>query len=915
MAKKAQLSHKDIEKRLKIFTETIVPVDEIGYQLLYSFGKSEADIRRYKEGKGILKSFDGLLIKGLFCYRPTTSMLLMQTLEQLKDNVQVIKASPNIIAVSDGETILAYDTEERETFERSLIKLCYDYAFFYPLMGIKKYRPVDESPADRRAAEKLAKLHDELRAYNEFSTDCDIHDLNIFIARLLFCFFAEDSGIFEKDLFTRSIIQYTNPDGSDISEYLDDIFNIMDLKERREDTAQIVSQFPYVNGGLFSKRIKIPRMGQRARKIIIECGGLDWQDINPDIFGSMIQAVVNPDERANQGMHYTSVPNILKVINPLFLDNLRATYQELKDIADREKRMFVVGSISKNQLSSTLKNTIKSCKKLLSRMSKIKFFDPACGSGNFLIITYKMLRILEMDIFKLIEECSEQKSLDIFSSCISLEQFFGIELLDFPHEVAMLSLWLAEHQMNVKLFKEFGVNTQALPLRNITQIVCGNACRLNWNSVCPHTTEEEVYIFGNPPYLGSRNQDGRQKADMEVVFKNDYGSLDLIAAWFLLGAKYIANTNAKCAFVSTNSICQGLQVGLLWERIFELPVEIAFAYQSFKWKNNAKYNAAVTVVIIGLTSTKVQKLLIDSNNNKRVVSNITPYLNEGASLIVKSENQPISAGFPQMNFGNMPADGGLLLFSTEEKNAFIIQEPNSSQFFRPIFGSEEFINGKERWALWLAEHDVEDFSTMPLIQHRINKVREIRRKSSRPQLSEIPHLFAQITQPQNINFIIVPSVSSETREYIPMGYLDKRYLASNLCMVVGTDDISIFGILSSRIHMVWVKIIGGKLKTDYRYSAKICYNTFPFPNISEKKKQQIAEAAENILIMREGYPDKTLATLYDPEKMPDDLRKAHHLLDDVVESCYPGYPFTSDEARLESLFKLYEKLTGYERRH
>lgn len=615
MAKKAQLSHKDIEKRLKLFKETIVPVDEIGYQLLYSFGKSEADIRRYKEGKGILKSFDGLLIKGLFCYRPTTSMLLMQTLEQLKDNVQVIKASPNIIAVSDGETILAYDTEERETFERSITKLCYDYAFFYPLMGIKKYRPVDESPADRRAAEKLAKLHDELRAYNEFSTDCDIHDLNIFIARLLFCFFAEDSGIFEKDLFTRSIIQYTNPDGSDISEYLDDIFNIMDLKERREDTAQIVSQFPYVNGGLFSKRIKIPRMGQRARKIIIECGGLDWQDINPDIFGSMIQAVVNPDERANQGMHYTSVPNILKVINPLFLDNLQATYQELKDIADREKRMFVVGSISKNQLSSTLKNTIKSCKKLLSRMSKIKFFDPACGSGNFLIITYKMLRILEMDIFKLIEECSEQKSLDIFSSCISLEQFFGIELLDFPHEVAMLSLWLAEHQMNVKLFKEFGVNTQALPLRNITQIVCGNACRLNWNRVCPHTTEEEVYIFGNPPYLGSRNQDGRQKADMEVVFKNDYGSLDLIAAWFLLGAKYIANTNAKCAFVSTNSICQGLQVGLLWERIFELPVEIAFAYQSFKWKNNAKYNAAVTVVIIGLTSTKVQKLLIDSNNH------------------------------------------------------------------------------------------------------------------------------------------------------------------------------------------------------------------------------------------------------------------------------------------------------------
>ncbi len=910
MAKKAQLSHKEIENRIKLFKETNIPVGDIGFHLLYCFGKSEADIRRYKEGKGILKTFDGLLVKGLFCYRPTSSILLTQTLEELKDNTQVIKAAPTIIAVSDGETILAYDTDERETFERSLNKLCYDYDFFYPLMGVKKYHPVDESPADRKAAEKLAKLHDELRAYNEFSTESDLHDLNIFIARLLFCFFAEDSGIFEKDLFTSSIIRYTNPDGSDISEYLDEAFNVMDLKVRREDTSRIISQFPYVNGGLFAKHIQIPRMGQRARKIIIECGELDWQDINPDIFGSMIQAVVNPEERANQGMHYTSVPNILKVINPLFLDELRAEYQHIKDGAEREKRMLDIGSSTAGQLRDAHKQAIKSCKKLLMRMSKMRFFDPACGSGNFLIITYKMLRILEMDIFKLIEDCSVQKSLDMFASCIKLEQFYGIELLDFPHEVAMLSLWLAEHQMNVKLFKEFGVNTKALPLHNITQIVCGNACRLDWNMVCPHTPEEEVYIFGNPPYLGSRNQDSKQKSDMEVVFKKNFGSLDLISAWFYLGAKYIANTNAKCAFVSTNSICQGLQVGLLWKRIFELPIEIAFAYQSFKWKNNAKYNAAVTVVIIGLTSTTVQKLLFDGENNKRIVSNISPYLVEGTNLVVKSENQPISSNFPQMNFGNMPADGGFLLFTTEEKDAFTRQEPESEKYFRPIFGSEEFINGKERWALWLSGYETQEFSSLPMVQDRINKVRNIRMKSSRPQLAEIPHLFAQITQPQNVNFIIVPSVSSETREYIPIGYLNKNYLASNLCMVVGTDDISIFGIMQSRIHMVWVKIIGGKLKTDYRYSAKVCYNTFPFPTISETQRKKITEAAEDVLITREGYPSKTLADLYDPKKMPEDLREAHHRLDDVVESCYSGYPFASDEARLESLFKLYEKMTS-----
>ncbi len=908
MAKKAQLSHNEIENRLKLFKETNIPAGDIGFHLLYCFGKSEADIRRYKEGKGVIKTFDGILVKGLFCYRPTSSMLLTQTLEDLKDNTQVIKAAPTIIAVSDGETILAYDTDERETFERSLNKLCYDYDFFYPLMGVKKFHPVDESPADRKAAEKLAKLHDELRAYNEFSTESDLHDLNIFIARLLFCFFAEDSGIFEKNLFTSSIIRYTNPDGSDISEYLDEAFNVMDLKIRCEDTSKIISQFPYVNGGLFAKHIQIPRMGQRARKIIIECGELDWQNINPDIFGSMIQAVVNPEERANQGMHYTSVPNILKVISPLFLDELRAEYQRIKDGADREKRMFDIGSSTAGQLRDAHKQAVRSCEKLLMRMSKMKFFDPACGSGNFLIITYKMLRILEMDIFKLIEDCSEQKSFDMFASCIRLEQFYGIEILDFPHEVAMLSLWLAEHQMNVKLFEEFGVNTKALPLHNITQIVCGNACRLDWNMVCPHTSEEEVYIFGNPPYLGSRNQDGKQKSDMEVVFKKDFGSLDLISAWFYLGAKYIADTKAKCAFVSTNSICQGLQVGLLWERIFELPIEIAFAYQSFKWKNNAKYNAAVTVVIIGLTSTKVQKLLFDSENNKRIVSNISPYLVEGTNLVVKSENQPISPNFPQMNFGNMPADGGLLIINnSHEVNSIIQADSRTAAYIKRLVSADEFLNGKERWCFWLYGKKPEDFVDIPEINDRINNLRKIRTKSSRPQLAEIPHLFAQITQPMGINTICIPCHSSESREYIPIGYLSRDYIVGNSCMVVPFEPW-LLGILSSRIHMVWVKVIGGKLETSYRYSAKVCYNTFPFPKITEAKRQEIGEAAEIVLITREGYPSKTLADLYDPEKMPEDLREAHHRLDDIVESCYPGYPFASDDARLETLFKLYEKM-------
>lgn len=913
MAKKTQLSHKEIENRLKLFKETNIPIDYIGFHLLYCFGKTEADIRRYREGKGILKTFDGLLVKGLFCYRSASSMLLTQTLEELKDNPQVIKAAPNIITVSDGETILAYDTDERETFERSLNKLCYDYDFFYPLMGVKKYHPIDESPADRKAAEKLAKLHDELRAYNEFSTESDLHDLNIFIARLLFCFFAEDSGIFEKDLFTSSIIRYTNPDGSDISKYLDEAFNIMDLKVRREDTSKIISQFPYVNGGLFAKHIQIPRMGQRARKIIIECGELDWQDINPDIFGSMIQAVVNPEERANQGMHYTSVPNILKVINPLFLDELRSEYQRIKDSADRGKRLFDIGSSTAGQMRDVHKQAIKSCNKLLTRMSNMRFFDPACGSGNFLIITYKMLRILEMDIFKLIEDCSEQKSLDMFASCIKLEQFYGIELLDFPHEVAMLSLWLAEHQMNVKLFKEFGVNTKALPLHNITQIVCGNACRLDWNTVCPHTPEEEVYIFGNPPYLGSSMQDLNQKADLEYVcghFDN-YKNLDYIAIWFYLAAKYISDSKAKSGFVTTNSICQGDSVALLWPYIFKLNVEIAYAYQSFKWSNNAKYNAGVTCNIIGLqVSSNAEKYLFDNENKCRSCNHINAYLIAATNIIVGRRNGPIS-DVKNMVFGNKPSDGGFLILTKEERAVLLSEFPQADKIIKAYQGADTFINGIDRYCLWITDSDVDFANSIPPIAERLKKVSQFRRESkaeSTVLYADRPHLFKQRAHIDG-DAIIVPRVSSETREYVPVGFVNDNTIIADSAQVVYEADVFTFGFISNRMHMVWLRAIGGKLKTDYRYSSLV-YNSFPFPKISETKHEEITEAAEEVLITREGHPSKTLADLYAPEKMPEDLREAHHRLDDIVESCYPSYPFASDEARLESLFKLYEKMVS-----
>ena len=914
MAKKLQLGYREIEQRLADSFAGGVNPAEVGYQLLYSFGKSERDIERYKEGKGVLKTFDGLLIKGLFCYQTSSTMQLTNVLERLKQDQQVLKATPKIIAVSDGKSILAYDLREKDTYENQLERLPSDFAFFYPLMDVERVHYVEESPADIKAAEKLAKLHDELRSYNEFRSNDDLHDLNIFISRLLFCFFAEDTGIFEENLFTSSIQRYTKEDGSDLTDYLAHTFNIMDVSLRSSETLSIIKQFPYVNGGLFSKRIQIPKMGAKARRIIIECGELNWKDINPDIFGSMIQAVVNPEERANQGMHYTSVPNIMKVINPLFLDELRGEYNKLNEFYEQKLQMKNIGALSVKQFYEDLKLVIKKGDALLKRMSRMKFFDPACGSGNFLIITYKCLRFLEMDILALQRKCTpEGEILFVDNSVISLSQFYGIELLDFPHEVAMLSLWLAEHQMNTKLNEDFGVNTKALPLKNITQIVCGNACRIDWNTVCPHTPEEEVFIFGNPPYLGARLQDEEQKADMEYAMGEDiaYNNLDYISTWFYCGTKYIENSAARLAFVTTNSICQGEQVALLWPFILGKGVEISFAYHSFKWSNNAKYNAGVTCVIVGLAArNQSQKVLFDDDKQK-IVTSINPYLSEGSANIVEKRNTSLS-GLANMSFGSMPNDGGHLLLDEYEKEQLLLEDSRVESLLHPLLGALEFIRGEKRYCLWITDDLLPLALSIKSVALRIEKCRESRASSKRVStnaLADTPHQFGEIRY-KDSNCIIVPGVSSEQRTYIPIGYLDAGTVITNSAFAVYDAPLWLFGLLTSAMHMVWVKTVGGKLETRYRYSAQLCYNTFPFPKISAEKKQEIESAAENVLITREYYPDKTLAELYDPDKMPQDLREAHAKLDDIVESCYPGCPFASEEARLECLFKLYEKMTS-----
>ena len=519
-----------------------------------------------------------------------------------------------------------------------------------------------------------------------------------------------------------------------------------------------------------------------------------------------------------------------------------------------------------------------------------------------------------MDILHLRKKSIPEQMLDfIDGSCIRLDQFYGIEILDFPHEVAMLSLWLAEHQMNNKFHADFGVNVAALPLHNINQIKCGNACRMDWEVVCPHTKDEEVFVFGNPPYLGSKLQTKEQKEDISYVFGKLKNSkiLDYISIWFYLGAKYIHESKAKYAYVSTNSICQGEQVSVLWPQILKMNEEIAFAYTSFKWTNNAKYNAGVTVVIVGVFNKSNNKKLLFTSDKQIESSVINPYLSVGTETIVhKDVHTP--DGYPKLCFGCMPYDNGNLLFNKVEYEDFIAKYPSFSKYLRMMYGSEEFINGKPRYCLWIDELDADEALKNEEIARRVERTKELRLDSTDAaclKLAEKPYQFREHPILDR-DKIIIPRVSSERRKYIPMGLLDKGTVISDSAFAIYDASLWLFGILTSEMHMVWVRTVGGRLKTDYRYSAGLCYNTFPFPSISDTKKSEIEEAAMNVLLARENYPEKTLADLYDPEKMPEDLREAHEELDAIVESCYPGAPFPNDEARLECLFKLYEKMTA-----
>jgi hypothetical protein len=871
----------NITKLIKDFSQ-----DDFIFDFLLAYGEPKATITRLKKGE--LNQLDSkgevLLRKKLFFKE--TDQNLHSTIDTLKNEYSSQKQKPRFIVVTDYKTFLAYDTKTTDTLDIDFVNLTKHYDFFLPLAGMEKATLLDENPADVKASNKLAKLYDEILKNNPTSTHEEVHALNVFLTRLLFCYFAEDSNIFEDNLFTNSIANHTQVDGSDLDSYLERLFEVFntDNSNRDSDLPEYLQVFPYVNGGLFRDKQPLPKFTTKSRNILIEIGELDWSAINPDIFGSMIQAVVTPEHRGDMGMHYTSVPNIMKVMQPLFLDEL---YEEFEKSISSKKKL----------------------QELINRISNLKIFDPACGSGNFLIIAYKELRRLEMKILSAIDDLSTQKSF-AFSE-IKLTQFYGIELDDFAHEVAILSLWLAEHQMNLEFYKAFGRTAPSLPLQDGGNIVHGNATRLDWESVCSKEDGDEIYILGNPPYLGSSMQNKEQKEELKdnCINLNHYKNLDYIGIWFLRASSYIQNINAKFAFVTTKSITQGEQVEMLWPEIFKKNVEIFFAHQSFKWTNNAKDKAGVIVAIIGLRNKNILPKILFIDTLKKEVSNINPYLTEGKNTIILKTKKPISK-FPNMVYGNKSTDNGYLILSKDEKDKLILEYPHSSKYIKKLVGSNELINSKDRWCLWIKDNEVEDAIQIPFINERLKKISEWRLTSKAKctiKYAKTPHKFKQITY-RNTPAIVVPRVSSERRHYIPFGFVNEDTIILDSAQAVYIPSPFIFGVITSLMHNLWVKAVGGYLGTSIRYSSTLCYNTFPFPNISEKQKEEITELVFNILDEREQHSEKTLAQLYDPNKMPEDLKEAHHQLDLAIEQCYRKKPFESDEERLEYLFKLYEEM-------
>lgn len=894
---------------------------EFPFAFLAAFGNKDIALKRLRTGNNNSSDvLGGVLQRNNIHLAVCDTGRVSETLNALRASPATAKAKAKFILATDGQSLEAEDLATGETIACAYSDFPNHFGFFLPLAGISTIKEIKDNPIDVRATGRLNKLYVELLRENpDWAKGERQAAMNHFMARLIFCFFAEDTGIFDRaGVFTRVVEQVSERDGSNTHDVLETIFRAMNIKEAERANAQPrlptwAMGFPYVNGGLFSGSTETPRFTRMARTYLTHAGNLNWAQINPDIFGSMIQAVADDAERGALGMHYTSVPNILKVLNPLFLDDLHA---QLAEAGDNERKLL----------------------NLRKRMARIRVFDPACGSGNFLVIAYKKMREIEADINRRRGESS-------LGSEIPLTNFRGIELRDFPAEIARLSLIIAEYQCDVLYRGQQDALAEFLPLNAQNWIVCGNALRLEWLNICPPTGTGvkvvaddlfgtplnqveidfeneggETYICGNPPYLGNTWQSAEQKAEIRDVVNHrtsSTGFLDYVAGWFIKAADYIAKANGVAAFVSTNSICQGQSVPILWPMIFDSGCDLLFAYTSFKWANLASHNAGVTVAVIGIgVSTTATRRIYEHQDDGTVIlregSSVTPYLTIGQRIIVEKRSLPMS-GLGVMEFGNKPSDGGHLLLSSDEIDSLCLSEAQRERFIRRIYGSQDFINGGLRFCIWIEDEHLVEARGIPALRKRIDAVREIRLaspdKGARTILAKRPHQL-KLMRIGKAQSIVVPSVSSEQRPFLPAGIVDARTTLSNLAFALYDAPVWNMAIIASRLHLVWIGTVCGKLETRYRYSNTLGWNTFPVPLLTDQNKADLTACAENILLAREAHFPATIADLYDPETMPENLRRAHERNDEVLERIYIGRRFKNDSERLEKLFELYTKMSA-----
>lgn len=792
------------------------------------------------------------------------------------------------VLVTDFVTVAAYDKKVDDTVLFDFAELTPNYDFFLPLTG-KFEKPIEhaEHPADVKACEKMGKLYDSISTVNQYSKD-NLHTLNVFLTRLLFCFFAEDTDIFPQANQMTSVLKATTQeDGSDVAHFFEQLFLALSFPANAPERAGLPNtfqQFPYVNGGLFQERIVVPQFNARARRLLLECGNMEWRDISPVIFGSMFQAVMDPEQRRSMGAHYTSEKNIFKVLRPLFLD---ALYEEFEQIQQKKQG-------KKAALQA-----------FHAKIANLGFLDPACGCGNFLVVAFRELKELELQVLQALR-ADDPKFLMLnikLITKVSIDQFYGIEIEEFPAEVARVSMWLMEHVMNVKFGKSLGGVFPSIPLQHSATIVCANALTTPWESVV--APEKLHYIFGNPPFAGRRNRTSEQQAEVAEYFSG-YKDVDYVACW-LKKAAIFADKYEQCriAFVATNSVTQGEQVYHIWDFIIkERNFSIDFAFRTFKWKNEAKNNAIVHCVIIGFSKNNCRiKKIFDENGIQRIVANISPYLIESDNIFAAPVSHPLCK-IPPMQNGNVPLDGDALKIEPHEYDDF-----KDCIYIKRLMGGEELLKNKKRYVLWLVGLEYSDIIDMPNVLKRVELCKRKRlcmSDASSKALASTPMTFRDTNNPTR--YIAMPIVSSEKRNYIPMSYLDNATIPTNQLQTIPNATLYHFGILTSAMHMAWMRTVCGRLEMRYRYSATIVYNTFPWPAANEKQRQHIESLAQTVLDVRETYPDLTLAQMYSPETMPEPLQDAHTALDMAVDKLYQNKPFADDEQRLQLLFTLYAKL-------